>query len=266
MDESDYKKKLTVEQYRVMRERGTEPAFAGVHWNKDEHGTYSCAACGTALFRSGDKVDKETGWPTFTRPIDEASLQCKKEADQSGEREMRCAECKSHIGRLLRSGKYRVYSAALNFTPSNRIEIFEDVKDKVEKVQDAVDQPQNKDDPFDSAQGRQPYSLSPALSSTYSFAQLLGGGVFGLVVGAAGAFLICEASCGAPQNLSFTSSATTTTSVISATSSAPTSSDREPTPEPTPAPAPAQTSPTNNVPEAPSIITPGTPSSTGVAE
>src|SRR3989344_313919 len=259
MDENDYKKKLTVEQYRVMRERGTEPAFAGVHWNKDEHGTYCCAACGTALFRSGDKVDKETGWPTFTRPIDEASLQCKKEADQSGERERRCAECKSHIGRLLRSGKYRVYSAALNFTPSNRIEIFEDVKDKVEEVQDAVDKAQNKED-----QRQPPYSIAAALASTYSFAQLLGGGVLGLVVGAAGAFLICQATCGAPQNLSFTSGATTTTSVISATSSAPTSSDPEPEPEP--APTPAETSPTNGVPEAPSIITPGTPSSTGAAQ
>lgn len=265
MNDSDYKKKLTVEQYRVMRERGTEPAFAGIHWNRDDHGTYCCAACGTALFRSGDKCDKESGWPTFSKPIDEATLQFKKEPDQGGEREMRCALCKSHIGRLLPSGKYRVYSAALNFTPSNRMEIFEDVKDKVEEVQDALPEEGDDEDrgnPFDSARGKQPYSLAAAFSSTYSFAQLLGGGALGLALGVAGALLICQTTCGAPQNLSFTSSTATSTSVISATSSDPTSGEGEPEPEELPAPTASQV---NEVVPAPAIIPPSTSTPTGAA-
>src|SRR3989338_6224189 len=130
---------------------------------KKEYGTYQCASCSTVLFNVSDMTGSKLGPTIFGKPIDEARLQFKKEPDARGELEMRCGTCKRTIGHLLPNGSYRAALAALSLKPSERIEIFEEVKEKIEAVQDAVDQTPNKDDPFDSAQGRQPYSLTAAL-------------------------------------------------------------------------------------------------------
>ena len=68
MDEEELKKKLTPEQYHILREKGTEAAFSGKYVDEHSPGTYVCAACGQELFSSDTKFDSGTGWPSFTEP------------------------------------------------------------------------------------------------------------------------------------------------------------------------------------------------------
>jgi peptide-methionine (R)-S-oxide reductase len=67
-NESEWKKQLTPEQYRVTREAGTEPAFTGKYWKTKDAGTYHCVCCGEPLFDSSTKFDSGTGWPSFFKP------------------------------------------------------------------------------------------------------------------------------------------------------------------------------------------------------
>jgi peptide-methionine (R)-S-oxide reductase len=68
-DQQTLRSELTDEQYRVTQERGTEPAFTGKYWDMKTDGTYSCICCGTELFRSDEKFDSGTGWPSFWLPL-----------------------------------------------------------------------------------------------------------------------------------------------------------------------------------------------------
>lgn len=72
--DEEWKKKPTPEQYRVLREKGTEQAFTGKLLKNKESGMYTCAACGTELFSSETKFDSGTGWPSFTKPIEEKNV------------------------------------------------------------------------------------------------------------------------------------------------------------------------------------------------
>src|SRR3954471_18159663 len=72
--DAEWKKQLTTLQYHVLREKGTEPAFTGNYWNDHQHAVYRCAGCGLILFRSDDKFDSGTGWPSFTRPATPGSV------------------------------------------------------------------------------------------------------------------------------------------------------------------------------------------------
>ena len=99
--EDVWKTKLTPEQYRVMRQKGTEPAFAGKYHDSHEKGVYACAACGAALFSSAAKFDSGTGWPSFTDPSNLENIELKEDTSHGMARtEVLCKTCGSHLGHV----------------------------------------------------------------------------------------------------------------------------------------------------------------------
>jgi len=99
----EWKERLSPECYRVCRGKGTERPFANEYWDCHEKGTYVCAACKEPLFRSEDKYDSGTGWPSFMRPIEKESVHLK--PDEDGRRtEVVCARCDSHLGHVFDDG------------------------------------------------------------------------------------------------------------------------------------------------------------------
>jgi peptide methionine sulfoxide reductase msrA/msrB len=123
--EEEWRKILTAEQYRVLREGGTERAFSGRYNDRYDKGLYVCAACGSPLFRSETKYDHGSGWPSFTAPLDEEALLFKEDRSLLMKRtEVRCAACGSHLGHVFDDGPapsgkhYCINSAALDFKPA----------------------------------------------------------------------------------------------------------------------------------------------------
>ena len=104
MNEEEIKKKLTPEQYAVMREGGTEAPFSGKLLHETKDGVYRCAACGNPLFASDAKFDSGTGWPSFDQALPGA-VDFKKDTSLGIERtEVLCAQCGSHLGHLFDDG------------------------------------------------------------------------------------------------------------------------------------------------------------------
>ncbi len=105
IQEEKWKKKLTPEQYYILREKGTEPAFSGKYWNEKSHGMYKCAACGQQLFSSSAKFDSGTGWPSFTDVLP-GSVEFHEDNTLFMKRiEVICSKCKSHLGHIFNNGK-----------------------------------------------------------------------------------------------------------------------------------------------------------------
>lgn len=102
--EEAWKKELSPEQYQVMREKGTEAAFAGKYVHEKGAGVYRCAACGNSLFSSDTKFDSGTGWPSFDEALP-GSIRYERDASYGMERmEVLCAKCGSHLGHVFDDG------------------------------------------------------------------------------------------------------------------------------------------------------------------
>lgn len=120
--DQDWKEELTPEQYHVLREKGTEPAFTGKYWNSRDKGVYACAACGNELFLSDKKFDSGTGWPSFSDLAHNNAIKFQTDLSYSMQRmEVICARCGSHLGHLFDDGpkdqgrqRYCINSCALN--------------------------------------------------------------------------------------------------------------------------------------------------------
>ncbi|MFZ2055391.1 MAG: bifunctional methionine sulfoxide reductase B/A protein [Candidatus Aminicenantales bacterium] len=131
IDKSDkeWKALLTPEQYRVLRQSGTERPFTGKYNDHNEEGIYVCGACGTPLFSSETKYDHGAGWPSFTAPVDESHIEYREDRAHGMVRtEVRCAVCGSHLGHVFEDGPaptrkhFCINSIALDFKPTSLTE------------------------------------------------------------------------------------------------------------------------------------------------
>lgn len=120
--DEEWKKTLTPEQFKVLREKATERPFTGEYVDNKKKGTYRCAACGNELFLSDTKFDSGCGWPSFTEPTGKESVDFKLDLSLFTKRtEVLCSKCGGHLGHVFDDGpgptgkRYCINSAALKF-------------------------------------------------------------------------------------------------------------------------------------------------------
>lgn len=122
--ENEWRKQLSAEQFRVLREHGTEPAFSGAYFDTKTPGRYRCAACGADLFDAYHKFDSGTGWPSFYAPVRDSAVETQTDSSYGMRRtEVHCARCNSHLGHVFPDGpkptglRYCINSVSLDLDP-----------------------------------------------------------------------------------------------------------------------------------------------------
>ena len=125
--DAEWRAKLTPEQYRILRQAGTEPPFSGELLDVKHKGEFRCAACGEPLFASDHKYDSGSGWPSFTQPKDPDKVSEQHDVTHGMTRtEVRCARCDGHLGHVFPDGpgpdgqRYCINSAALSFAGEDK--------------------------------------------------------------------------------------------------------------------------------------------------
>ncbi len=124
--DAEWRAELTPEQYHVMRQKGTEPAFSGKLYRNHADGSYRCAACGAELFSSDTKFESGSGWPSFSLPANAEAVQSHEDKSYGMTRtEVTCARCGAHLGHVFPDGpgpdglRYCINSLSLGFEPKD---------------------------------------------------------------------------------------------------------------------------------------------------